>query len=202
MPATNAELIQLYGGLDTAIWVGDKLGRTLPENLSQPGAGFTPLGWLEQDTGVVFNVEKEFSEVVALQGATVVKRAITKVMQRLAFAALEDSLLVRELAFGNKFVVSGTGPAAIAKQDIASNQNAQIIRPVIVDVASTTTGVPIERYCFSAVELTWQGELALAKSDGTPRAYSFDALVAGGAAGYVLTSRADVLADAKLPAVP
>ena len=198
MAERNADFIQLFGGLETTVWVGDELGLTLPEDFADLSivTTWSPIGWLQQDAKIVFNTEKETGEIVALQAATVVKKTITKVTQRLAFAALEDSALVAELAFINPVTLVGTAPDQIAKQDITSNQNSSVIRPVVIDVASSEQGGGQERWCFSAVDLTYQGELNLADSSGEPRVYAFDGLVQGGAAGYRLTTSPGVLAGA------
>lgn len=188
-PIQNADWAQVYGDLKTAIWVAPK-GTTLPEDFNQPAAAFQSLGWLDPDTGIVMNVEKEFQEFHALQGATLIKRRCTSVTQKLQFAALEESKLVQELVFINPFAFTGTGAARIGKQDITGNQGANVERSVIIDTVAEASWV---RYCFSAIDMSFQGSLNLAKNDGI-KMFGFDATILSGAAGYQLSTSPGVVA--------
>lgn len=185
----NADFAQVYGDLNTAIWIAPK-GTTLPEDFSQPTTEFESLGWLDPDAGIVMNVEKEFQEFHALQGATLIKRRCKSVTQKLQFTALEESQLVQELVFINAIEYLGTAGARIAKQDITGNQGANVERAVIIDTVAEASWV---RYCLSAVDLSFQGAINLAKNDGI-KMFGFDSTILSGAAGYQLTTSPGVMA--------
>ena len=186
--AENSDFARIYGDMDTGVWLAPK-GSTLPTTIkTDPAAPFAAAGWLEGD--ISMGIEKDVKEFNALQGGSLVRKKVGKVTQTITFTCLEETALVLGLVYADQAItVTGTGAARVAKQNIADNQNKTIERALVVD---TVDGDVWDRYCISAADLTFQGEISLANLEEM-RLYKFEATIVAGAEAYHLTNSPGVL---------
>ncbi len=133
---------------------------------------FVYAGWLDQ-SGIQLEISKDISKFRGLQGGRVVKTRITEVGQMFNFICLEDSKFVAELAFNSEVTVAGTGPDAIATQNITTGLSRMSQRAMVVDALE---GEIIDRYVSPLVEIAYQGTLQIANLSEI-RAFSFTAEV-------------------------
>lgn len=186
----NSDFARVYGDMETGVWLADK-GSTLPTTIkTDPAAPFEAAGWLGDD-GISLSIEKDKTEFNALQGGALIRKKINKVTQTITFVCLEESALVLGLVYaGQKFTYTGVGADAVAKQNITENQNRTVEKALVID---TVDGDVWDRYCFSAADITFQGEIQLANLEEM-RLYQFEATVVAGAEAYHLTNSPGVLA--------
>ena len=190
MPYTeNSDFARIYGDMETGVWIGAK-GSTLPQTLTDdPASPFEAAGWLSE-AGITLNVDKDVKEFNALQGGSLIRKKVGKVIQTITFECLEETALVLGLVYADQpITVTGVGAAAVAKQDIITGQNKTIERAIVVD---TVDGDVWDRYCVSAMDLTFQGEIPLASNEDI-RVYKFEGTIIAGAAGYHLTNSPGVI---------
>lgn len=184
---SNSDFARVYGDMGTGVWVAAK-GSTLPTDLTtDPASPFKPLGWLHDD-GISLSIEKDVKDFNALQGGSLIRRKVGKVGQKFKFICLEETALVLGLVHAGQTPVVTTG---VAKIDIATNQTATVQRSVVVD---TYDGEIAKRFCISAADLTFQGEIKIAKNDELV-AYQFEAAIIAGSAAYMLTNSPGVIAS-------
>lgn len=183
--AVNSDFARVYGDMGTGVWVAPK-GTALPTTLTGDPAGFKPLGWLHED-GISLGVEKDVKDFNALQGGSLIRRKVGKVGQTFKFICLEETALVLGLVHADQAVVVTAG---VARIDIGANQNRTVERALVVD---TFDGAFQKRIPISAADLTFQGEIALAKNDDIV-GYEFEATIIAGAAAYMLTNSPGVVA--------
>ena len=191
MPYTaNRENAHVYGDLGTGVWIAPK-GSTLPTTLTEdPAAPFESAGWLSDD-GIKRNVDKDIQEYNALQGGSLIRKKVSKVTQTFTFTCLEETALVLGLVnSGQKITVTGTGPAAVARQEIGDGQNVTVERALVIDAVD---GSVRERTVLSAADITFQGEINVAHNEDL-RMYEFEASLLAGASAYVLTNAPGVTA--------
>lgn len=188
----NSDYARIYGDMESGVWVGTK-GTTLPTTLTDdPVAPFEATGWLSE-AGIQFAIDKDVTEHNALQGGSLVRKKVGKVVQKITFECLEETALVLGLVYADQpFTYTGTGTDIVAKQDIVTNQGKTVERAVVVDAVD---GDIRDRYCISAMDLTFMGEVSLA-SNTDIRVYRFEGTIIAGAAGYHLTNSPGVIADA------
>lgn len=180
----NRENAHVYGDIGTGVWIAPK-GTTLPTTLTEdPAAGFKPAGWLSDD-GISRSVEKDIQEYNALQGGSLIRKKVSKVTQTFRFTCLEETALVLGMVNSDQqIVVTGTGAAAVARQEIGDGQNRTVERALVIDAVDGETR---ERTVLSAADITFQGEISVAHNEEL-RMYEFEASLLAGAAAYVLTN--------------
>ena len=176
MPYTeNAAFARIYGDNGTGVWLAPK-GTTLPTGLDDPGVGFAAVGWLGDD-GISLNIEKEVKKFNALQGGSLVRQKVGTVDHTFKFVCLEDTAIVAGLVYADQAItVTGSGAAAVARLAVGTNQARAVQRAVVVD---NVDGDIIDRYVASVVDITFSGEITLAKNDDL-RMYEFEAAVLAG----------------------
>ena len=183
----NSDFARIYGDMDTGVWLAPK-GSTLPTTIkTDPAAPFAAAGWLEGDISMC--IEKDVKEFNALQGGSLVRKKVGKVTQTITFTCLEETALVLGLVHADQAI---TVTAGVARIDIGANQNRTVERALVVD---TFDGAFQKRIPISAADLTFQGEIALAKNDDIV-GYEFEATIIAGAAAYMLTNSPGVVAAA------
>ena len=183
----NADFARVYGDIGTGVWIAPK-GTTLPTDLTVDPAGFKPLGWLHDD-GIDFDVEKDITEFNALQGGTLIRKKVGKVVNTFKFQCLEETALVLGLVHADA-PINVTG--GVARINIGDNQNRTVERSVVIDVVD---GSFIKRYAISAADLTFQGTIKLSSNEDIA-GYEFECAMLGGAAAELITNSPGVVANA------
>lgn len=180
---SNRENGRVFGDIGTGVWVAPK-GTTLPTTLTEDPEGFEPFGWLSDD-GIQRSVEKDVQEYNALQGGSLIRKKVSTVTQTYTFTCLEESALVLGLVnSGQEITVTGTGAEAVARQNINEGQNVTVERALVIDAVD---GDIRERTVLSAVDITFQGEVAIAHNEDM-RMYEFEASLLAGAEAYVMSN--------------
>lgn len=192
----DADFARIYGDMGTGVWI-TKTGKstaTVLEALTlkaDPGTAFAAAGWLGED-GISLNMDKDTKEFTALQGAKTIKKKTVKANQQLTFVMLEETALSLGIVFSEApITVTGTGVDAVAKQDISSNLTRIVERSLVVD---NVEGEIWDRYVIESADLTFKGEIMLAKNDDI-KAFKIEATILDGVA-FHLTNSPGVIAAA------
>lgn len=157
--AVDAELARVYGSDSDAIHIGD-LSATSPTTISGVLTGYEDVGWLHSD-GVTETATGSPTQIRGHQGNRVVRTRIESGGTQIAFVALEDKELTRELRYNVKTASTTAGTRTESRgagQKVAA-------RKAVIDFFDADDTTIKERWIIDRLEIFPNGDRLYVNND-------------------------------------
>lgn len=157
--AVNAALARVYGSDDDSISLAD-LSANSPTTIDEALVGFEDVGWLHSD-GVTETATGSATQLRGFQGGRVVRTVMESGGTQIAFVALEDKALTRELRYDVKTSATALG----VRSETRGAGQKTAVKKCVIDFFDADDDSIKERWIIDRFEITPNGDRMYVSND-------------------------------------